>query len=249
MVELPRGAADEHGRRAVVHDRDGTLIALRLTDGAVLWRHGRDLRPLAVLDRVVVALRVTGSPAPAAAVVVLDAGDGSERWTSPPLRLPDWARPELDDTSTFTLTTEAVGPDRLVLRWAARTAYSGGAPPGERWLTESARAARGTARLDLGGPVPELTDDGPTAEPPTTPEPSAPAAQASQAVRAPLAPDVLRATRIGDLRMELALGPATGTDAGTGTILLRAVDVRTGSTNWEVQLDATIPRLPPPLPP
>src|SRR5438552_3112558 len=49
MTEFPRGVADEHGRRAVVHDHHGTLIALDLATGAVLWRQGRHLRPCAVL--------------------------------------------------------------------------------------------------------------------------------------------------------------------------------------------------------
>lgn len=61
MVELPRGAADEHGRLVVVHDGQGGMIALRPADGAVLWRGGRELRPVAVLDRFVVALRI-GTP-------------------------------------------------------------------------------------------------------------------------------------------------------------------------------------------
>ncbi|WP_407916091.1 PQQ-binding-like beta-propeller repeat protein [Kitasatospora sp. NE20-6] len=246
-MEFPRGVADERGRRAVVHDRHGTLIALRLVDGTELWRHGRELRPLAVLDRVVVALRV-GTQAPAAAVVVLDVDDGGERWTSPPLPLPDWVRPTPDDTPAFTLHTEALGPDRLALRWVARSWYGGGAPPDRERLAEQTREARGGILVDLTGPSPEVSSGLPDAEqanrePPNAEPPEPGPLESASAGQPPLAPDVVRAARVGDLRMELAVGPHTG------AVLLRAVDVRTDSTRWEVELDATTARRPPRLRP
>ncbi|WP_030264761.1 PQQ-binding-like beta-propeller repeat protein [Streptomyces sp. NRRL B-24484] len=246
-MDIPRGAADEDGRRAVVHDRSGTLIALDLADGTVLWRSGSGLRPLALVGGSVVALRVG-----TAAVAVLDAADGTERWTSPPLPLPDWARPGLDDSPGFALRTVPAGPGRVLLRWSARTQYGGGAPPDPATLARRSRESDGGALLDLTGPDPRLSPDGPgsggagpleAAAPAPAPAADRPAAAPEVLGAEVLGAEVVEARRIGTRRIELAVPRATG------AVVLRAVDVRSDDPSWEVVLDGAAGRRPPRLRP
>lgn len=239
VAGIPRGVVDADGRRAVVHDRHGTLIALDVGTGAVLWRRGRRLRPCAVTGRAVVAVRLGGPPPQdgpgPVAVVVLDVGEGTERWSSAPLDLPPWARPSLDDTPAFTLTAETPGGGHVVLRWAARTVYDGGAPPGPGTPADLVREARGAVRVRPAGPAPKVL--------PEPPGPPAPAGREAPGGTGPLAPDVLEARRVGARRIELAVRRGPEADA----LVLRAVDPGAGAPAWEVVLDEG-PRGAPPMP-
>jgi len=228
---FPRGVADAPGLRAVVHDRHGTLTALDPRSGRVAWRAGHRLRPCALVGRTVVAVRI-GAPGEQdvpLVVVLLDARDGDERWTSQPLPLPPWARPALDDTDEFTLAADD-GDDHVVLHWTARTSYRGGAAPGPGRLAAARREASGAVRVDLAG-RPAVT---PLPEPPPRPA-FAGFAQRTGAT-----------ARVGDLTVELAVrpGPASGTD-----IVLRGLDPHTEVPVWELVLDETPPPRAPPLRP
>ncbi|MFC9292591.1 PQQ-binding-like beta-propeller repeat protein [Streptomyces sp. NPDC057011] len=234
MPGFPRGVVDGEGRRAVVYDRGGTLIALDPATGAVRWRHGSGLRPCALLtgggsEGAVVALDFETSRAPR--VTVLDAATGEERRTSAELVLPEWVRPTLHDSAGFTVSTEEEGDDRLVIRWSARASYGGGAPPSPRAAAEEAREAYGALRVDLSGDRPSvrpLTE--PAARPP--PPPGAPAPGPSV-----LGPDVLEYALVGGLRVELAARAGGG---GESEVVLRAVEPRTGAPVWELVLDRTV---------
>ncbi|OEJ93647.1 outer membrane protein assembly factor BamB family protein [Streptomyces thermolilacinus] len=248
---IPRGVVGADGRRAVVHDRHGTLIALDTRTGTVLWRRGRRLRPCALTDGAVVAVRLGGAPeaygqggagaAGPVTVVVLDADEGTERWESPPLDLPSWARPSLVDTPVFTLAAEAAGGGRaVVLRWAARDRYEGGAPPGPGTPEDTVREARGAVRVDLAGPSPAALP----APPGPVEEAGEPGTVAESPHGAgPLGRDVLEAGRVGVRRVELAVRRGAATDA----LVLRAVDPGADAPAWEVVLDEG-PRRPPPPP-
>jgi hypothetical protein len=228
MARFPRGVVDGE-RLAVVHDRQGTLVALDISTGTVLWRHGRDLRPCAIHAEAVVAVRL-GASQPLR-IVVLDAEDGSERWRSPAILLPAWARPTLDDTPNFTLHCETSG-DQIVIHWTTRARYEGGAPPSSQILEEQARETSGAVRLDLATLSLE------TLETPPKPPSTEPAATNEPAVGAHprLAADVLDSGEAGTVRVELAAQDRGGADA----IVLRAVDPNTSKAVWEVVLDETI---------
>ncbi|MGC9440005.1 PQQ-binding-like beta-propeller repeat protein [Streptomyces sp. WG5] len=233
---------DARGRQAVVHDHEGALTALDLENGALLWRHGPSLRPCALLAGSVVTLRI--SPTPTLVVVVLDAATGEDRWTSEPVDLPPWARCTLDDTRAFTLRTD-VADDAVVLRWTARTWYRGGAAPSARVLEESRRAAHGAVRATLADPpsldVLSEAEAGAEALPETAdadvPPPAPPVASSGRQSA------VVDQSLVGDRRMELLLRP------GSGAVVLTAVDSRTGTLVWEVELDPATPRRAPRLRP
>ncbi|WP_330333654.1 hypothetical protein OHS33_30650 [Streptomyces sp. NBC_00536] len=235
--------ADGPAGRAVVHDRQGTLIALDLETGAVMWRHGRDLRPCAIVDGNVVALRVGTSPVPVLDVELLDADEGTERWTSPPIGLPAWARPTLHDSPEFTVDTvdaATADQDPLVIRWTARALYGGGAPPGPEVAGSQPREAHGALRVGVATPSVEAltgTEPEPEPDPEREPEPESevPAAP-QQPPHPPLAADVLDYGRVGGLRVELTVRPGSGAE---DAVVLRAVREDSASPVWEVVLDET----------
>ncbi|MFB7447683.1 PQQ-binding-like beta-propeller repeat protein [Streptomyces sp. NPDC056194] len=222
MPRIPRGAADASAGRAVVRDRQGTLIALDLETGAVLWRQGRDLRPCALVAGTVVALRV-GS---LVRVELLDTDEGTERWTSPPVDLPVWARPALHDSPEFGVDTDG-DQDPVVIRWTARALYRGGAPPGPDVAGSQPRTAHGALRIGVASP---------SMEPQAWTATEAESEAETKVPHPPLAADVLEYGQVGDLRMELTVGPGSG---GEDAVVLRAVDTRTASAVWEVVLDET----------
>ncbi|MFF8378412.1 PQQ-binding-like beta-propeller repeat protein [Streptomyces sp. NPDC015661] len=264
MPKIPRGVADASGERAVVHDRQGTLIALDLGTGAVLWRRGRALRPCAIVGGNVVALRLGTSPVPEPVldVELFDMAEGTERWTSPALALPPWAHPTLQDSPEFTVTT---GGDRdpLEIRWTARALYRGGAPPGPKVAGSQPRVAHGALRVGVATPsVEPLTGPATDADAKTDRDVDTDAdakadrehdteavaeadreADTDTVAEVPeppphptLAADVLDYGQVGGLRMELTVRPGSH---GEDAVVLRAVDARTAATVWEVVLDET----------
>jgi hypothetical protein len=231
-TRFPRGVADPGAARAFVNDRTGTVLALDLATGEVRWRAGTALRPLSVVDDVLVAARVAGPNQ--VEPVMLDAGDGRELRAAEPLALPDWAQASLHDTPDYALRAEAEGGS-VVLRWSAQARYRGGAPPSAMVQAAAERQARGAARVDVRSgavePLPEPAD--------AAAHPEAPAAPASD-------PDVLEQADIGGTRYQLVVR-----DAGEGRVLtlIRAVDRATGQAVWETPIDeAPRPRPRPPRP-
>jgi PQQ enzyme repeat len=231
---FPRGVADPGAGRAFVHDRAGTVLALDLATGAVWWRAGTALRPVALVGDVVVAARVARPNA--VQLVMLDARDGHELRASEPLALPDWARASLDDTPDYALETEV--EDRTVLlRWTARARYRGGAPPSPTVAAAREREARGAARVDVDtAAVEPLPAPAVAAGPADEPEPPPPASD----------PDVLEQADIGARRYQLVVRDLADDRVQQR---IRAVDRGTGRGVWETALDeAPSSRPPPPRP-
>ena len=229
---VPRGVADLAALRAFVHDRAGSVLALDLVTGAVVWRAGTALRPLTVVGDVVVTASV--APRSAVEIVLLDAEDGHQLRVSQPLALPDWAQPSLDDTPEFSLRAEP--EDRaILLRWTASAGYQGGAPPSAAVRAAAAREARGAARVHLdSGDVEPLPE--PAATPEQVDEPVAPASD----------PEVLEQQDIGAKRFQLLARGGAGSNV---QVLARAVDRETGRTVWETVIDEEPSSRPRPLRP
>jgi outer membrane protein assembly factor BamB len=232
---FPRGVADPGAARAFVHDRAGTVFALDLATGEVLWRAGTGLRPLSVVGDLVVAARVARRNA--IELVMLDARDGRELRASEPLALPDWAQASLEDTPDSTLRAEAEG-GAVVVRWTARARYRGGAPPSAMVQAAAEREARGAARVDVDSGAVEALPEPAVAVASVHADAGAPAAPASE-------PDVLEQADIGGTRFQLVVR-----DAGERVrTLIRAVDRGAGRTVWETVIDEAPRRRPrPPRP-
>jgi hypothetical protein len=229
---FPRGVADASAAHAFVRDRAGTVLALDLGTGRVLWRAGGGLRPLAAAEGVLIAARIAA--ANALEFAILDAADGRELRVSRRLALPDWVRPALEDSPEFTLHIE-IEHRAIVVHWRARARYRGGAPPSAKVRASYERDARGAARVDLdSGAIEPLPESAAMAEP--VAEPALASAE----------PDVLEQREIGDRRYQLFARSGAG---GMTEMLVRAVDRATGATAWETVIDQAPTRRPKPLRP
>lgn len=210
MVRIPRGVFDQASGLVVTRDRQGCLVAIGAGTGVVSWRAGAGLRPCAIAGDAVVAVRVMPG---SLTVVVVDAGDGREQWAAEPVALPAWANPTLDDSQAFALRVQTAG-SVITIRWSAHAAYKGGAHAGPGVLAEQAHEAGGELAVELAtrsvraSPAP--------AEPPPL-RPPAPA------------PDVLDHAEVAGVRFDLVV-------AG-GAVSLRAVDMTSAATLWQVVLD------------
>lgn len=231
MQHIPRGVADDE-RLAVVATRAGELVCLDPSTGVVRWRHGRGLRACAVTSDVVVAVHVDAEREPA--VVVLDSANGGELWSASIPGVPVWAwrRFAQDATSPLECT---INDGQVLLRWRASTGYEGGAAPDERLLDEYAQTADGCVLVDLRSRSVRLLSPGEL----SAQVPDAPTTGETVSARG-LADDVLEASRVGRLRLELASATASN------SLVLRGVIEADDEGVWELVLDAKLP--PPPLP-
>jgi hypothetical protein len=232
MTKIPRGVADQDRQVAVVHDQRGSLIAVDLASGTVRWRGGVNLRPCSIVGDSVVAARVNAQHE--LTIVTTRLNDGREEWSTPPIALPGWVRPTLDDRPEFELRAETHG-QQVALHWVARARYRGGAAPSQQVLARQAEDAAGVVRLNLADRTVRST-----AEPPGEPaEPLAPRPQVGAK------PDVVDRTELGGLVLELVLHRRAQADA----VSLRAVEPGNEAFRWEVTLDDAIERRVPKLRP
>jgi hypothetical protein len=120
---FPGGVVDTSGRYALLRDAAGRCVALRLTDGRLLWRSTESLRPLLVDDHIAVGLAMTPPR-----VVALSL-QGGERWRSVVLPWPEWALQEPELNSASDLNAAWIDGD-VLLRWQLRAQRGGGAGRG-----------------------------------------------------------------------------------------------------------------------
>jgi hypothetical protein len=232
-VSFPHGVADPGASRAYVRDRSGTVMMLDLATGEVLWRAGRGLRPLALVDDVLVTARIIGPGG--IEIVILDRADGAVRRVSKPLSLPVWARPSLDDSPEFALRAEIEGQS-VIIRWSAQSRFRGGAPPSAQVRESYERDAQGVARVALDTGDIELLDE---------PIDSAPVS-IGQTARYTAEPDVVEQQEIGDKFFQLV---ARSDTEDMVKVLVRAVERQSGKTLWETVIEETPLRRPKPLRP
>jgi len=216
-----RGVADPSGLRAFVRDRSGTVLALDLRTGEMLWRAARGLRALAVVDDMLVAARVA---APSALeIVILDTAEGRVRRVSERLPLPSWVLPSLDDTSEFTLRAEPEGRS-VVIWWSAQARYQGGAPPSTKVRETFERDAHGAARVDLDTGAVELLPESTDVTDHSVGQPATSTAE----------PNVLEQQELGDKRFQLVADTQAG---GAIKVFVRAVDRASGKMVWETLIE------------
>lgn len=205
-------------------------MMLDLATGEVLWRAGRALRPLALVDDVLVTARITGPGG--IEIVILDRADGAVRRVSKPLSLPVWVRPSLDDSPEFALRAE-IHEQSVIIRWSAQARYLGGAPPSAEVRESYEHDAQGAARVALETGDIELLD-----------EPIDSTAVSLGTARSTAEPDVVEQQEIGDKFFQLVAQSGAGDIV---KVLVRAVERQSGRTLWETVIEETRLRRPKPL--
>lgn len=161
---FPGGVMDALGERAWLQDAQGHGLALRLADGAVLWRSSERLRPLLADEELLVGLSL--QPPRCLAYTV----DGQPRWRSAPLPWPAW-----------TLDAPDLGPacdlwagwleGQVLLQWRLQPPRRGGAQRAGGVPVESTGACllrRASGQRKAAPPC--LPPPAPEAEPSPDPE-------------------------------------------------------------------------------
>lgn len=136
------GVADAAGTHALLRDRRGRMIALRLDDGQLLWRSEVPLQPLLVEGDSAWGLAV--APPRVTRWALAGPQAGQMVCASAPLPWPAWA--SAADPARVEVALEVAGLDAdLGLRWQLRQRYAGGAPPQSGVARE---ASSGACRID-----------------------------------------------------------------------------------------------------
>ena len=143
-LPLPGGVADAAGTTGYVANPEGRVEALDLATGRVLWESSVPCHPLALVGGRLVGWvpapplakssveiapqsRPDSPPPPSNrfCLVVLDAADGRQVWTSKVVTLPEWADVHLSHAHTFAVTAEPSGMG-VLLRWEATAWHESG---------------------------------------------------------------------------------------------------------------------------
>jgi hypothetical protein len=135
------GIADPSTKMAYVTDPAGTIVAVAISSGKVLWETKEATRPVASAGQHVYAFAPEKGKANVFRVVTLDAGDkGKVIRTSDPITLPDWA--DVGDA-----LDRFIGPKNF----EARSELQGGVLTVRFWHSQqgAGKLHRGEARIDL----------------------------------------------------------------------------------------------------
>lgn len=221
---LPRGVADPNGFKGFVQGPDGSLVALDLTSGALLWRSGQHFRPLLCTNGQVV---VASTPSERELeLVLLDAASGREIRRSASTRLPEWAHASSVESPEWSLQSDVEEPN-VVVNWLARSFYKGGAAATHRKMEEEEHQAAGSLSVELES-EPMRTQMGHASNTPCSIQPT---------------PEVVEQLAVDDTCFQLL----TRIVGQTTQVRMRAVDQRTGSMQWETVIGEAARRGPGPL--
>jgi hypothetical protein len=220
---FPHGVADEGGRVGFVLGRAGTITAIDLETGRVLWTTKDLARPLLVCGERLLAYQ---SLAPnTLQVVALDVSDdGALTKVSDPVTFPDWVNIDPEDTREFSLAATA-DDHFLVLAWEAHAYYRGGAPPSRQVIEHARKDAAGIARVELDtGKVAMLpSEPRPKAPPPFLPTPAPPLPEAAIGEHCQIGPYVYGLTE-------------EQSDQSRRRSMLKKWQVGSGKLVWELDL-------------
>src|SRR5579872_6390140 len=160
FIAIPVGVADSAGKVGFVTGESGTVEALELDNGKVLWTSKDATKPLAATGKKLIAEVPERGKANAVRIIVLDgAQEGKKVLESEAITFPDWVSTGLAHGRSFA-SSAVFDKNDLLFKWQARSWYAGGARPTPEIEKAARREAHGVARVNLeSGKIETLADD------------------------------------------------------------------------------------------
>jgi hypothetical protein len=216
------GVRDPDCRRGFVAVSAGSVVAVDLADGKVVWRRDRIGRPVAATGDRLVTLDREGR---SFALRLLDAATGADAGAVKGFGMPDWADAAgLDADAVDLEATET--PTGIRISWRVRRPYRGGAPPPARLAAQTQEKDRGEVILDpRSGEV--------TSAASSVAEPMEAAPRTGVAARSSTDPDIVALEPVGSRTFSLKVDRSPGQPRG---VTLEAHDTQSGSKLWETPL-------------
>ncbi|MBY0431148.1 MAG: PQQ-like beta-propeller repeat protein [Rhodospirillales bacterium] len=141
-MHFPGGLADSLKRRAYVRGVGGTVEALNLPEGRLLWQ-GPAAEPLALAQGMLVAAILDAG----LRLTALDSENGQPRTPPVAVPLPDWVETQAAPPA-FAVTASPAEDGAVLLRWQAQARMPYGTPPPPHLAAEAHREAAGILRFD-----------------------------------------------------------------------------------------------------
>lgn len=148
-VRLPAGVASPDGKVGFLTGAKGTVEAVDLEKGELLWQTKEQGRPLVAFDHFLAVQVKPEGKANSVRVLVLDVKDkGKTVLESEAVVFPEWVSVVVTYGRSFS-SQASVHKGELLLRWKANAFYAGGARPTEEIERAARKEASGVARIDL----------------------------------------------------------------------------------------------------
>ena len=143
------GVADLDGKRGFLPNTTGGVDALDLATGKVLWTSKASSKPLiATADKLYVMV-LDAEKGNQIRLLALDVkNDGKKLAESEVVKLPEWVATSTTHGRSFQATAFQLG-DTLLLTWAAKGWYAGGAVPPPEVEQEARKDAAGVIAVEL----------------------------------------------------------------------------------------------------
>ncbi len=159
-IVLPGGVADPDGKVCFVVGENGSINAVDLENGKILWTHDGPGKPLVAFEKklaIQVPIKDKGNQV---RIDILNTADnGKTVREGDAIVFPDWVVTGLTHGRTFSSSAFIEGK-RLYLKWDARAFYAGGARPTPEIEKAARKEASGVASVDLeSGKVEMLEKD------------------------------------------------------------------------------------------
>jgi len=146
---LPGGVADAEGKVGYLTDPAGTIVAVNLENGNVLWESKDAVKPLIVLGKKLLAQAPLKDKGNGLRIVALASdAKGKKLQESEAVIFPDWVSLGSGLGRSFSSQT-SVFKNELLLKWEARAWYVGGARPTPEIEEAARKHATGIAKVNL----------------------------------------------------------------------------------------------------
>jgi hypothetical protein len=233
---FPGGVRDADSVRGFIATGEDRVSAVRLSDGALLWKREAVGQPIAASSVYLVTLDRNHG---ALAVRILYAASGTEVKHVTGLGLPEWVARDFNRRDALHVNAELIA-DGLRLDWSARKPYRGGAAPSASISAIARVEAAGSVFIDLkSGKKSDLRAG-------TEAAAAAPESSTAQAL-GPHASAIPGAVAINRDKDRLFVLRNALQQASTASVIIEARDAHTGATLWETPLTETKTMRPAPL--